>query len=323
MSRNIVREYINFDRESIAKYINIITEKKLNSKICDEILDIYVNIRYYDMYEHVKRNTIDDICFYVEDSFTKKYSGKNKEKNLPLVHSALIILRYVFLLEKYSNDKNISKLLEKYEEKLKEEYENTKVLVNDLIKDIKSDIHKKDKFINSTASNEFNVVIKDTNLTGVYDTYFDNCVRIPDLFSNVAINRVYNSGVINEDKMLVFYILTERQIIIDMRSYDYGKVYLIDFAIDLFSKRNKLNNLLRIFDIDYLKERMVLKVTYQEYLDNKDAIDELIHIGYAFAIILDSDYKDNSVLLDIFSYIIDDGVNPSLLKKYKNVICLR
>ena len=42
MSRNIVKEYIDYDKKNIIKYINIITEKKLSSKICDIITDIYI-----------------------------------------------------------------------------------------------------------------------------------------------------------------------------------------------------------------------------------------------------------------------------------------
>ena len=73
MAHNIVKEYIDFDRKSINNYINTITEKKLNSKICEMILDIYINIRYYDSYKHIKKNTIDDIYFYVQDEFTKNF----------------------------------------------------------------------------------------------------------------------------------------------------------------------------------------------------------------------------------------------------------
>ena len=321
MACNIVKEYINYDKECIAKYISIITEKKLNSKICDMILDVYVNIRYYDMYEHVKKHTIDDIYFYVQEEYQKKFTDKNRDRNLALIRRALVILRYVFLIEKYGKDKKIAKLLANFEDKLKEEYQNTKIIVSDLIKNIKDDMRVKDRFVDNLLSNDFSVSSNITNLAGVYMLDFENNVKIPDLFSSVAINRVYNSGIINEDKLLVFYTLTCREILKDMRAFDYDKIYLIDFVIELLKKKNKLINLFRIFDLDYLKERMVLKVSYYEYLDNKDSIDELIHDGFSFAIILDSDYKDD-VLLDIFSFIIVDDSEKSLryFKKYKNVI---
>ena len=164
----------------------------------------------------------------------------------------------------------------------------------------------------------------DTNLAGVYNLCFENTVKIPDLFSNIAINRVYNNGTINEDKMLVLYLLASREVLKDIVSFNYGNVYLLDFDNNLLNKRNKLNNLLKIFDNDYLKERMIIKINYKNYLDNKDSVDELIHSGYSFAIIIDSEYNDGTVLLDIFTYIIvtSEGDYP-LLKKYKNVVYLK
>lgn len=321
MACNIVKEYIDYDRECIAKYISIITEKKLNSKICDMILDVYIDIRYYDIYKHVKKHTIDDVYFYIQEEYQKKFTDKNRDRNMTLIRRVLVILRYVFLLEKYGKDKKIAKLLVNFEDRLKEEYHNSKVIISDLIKNIKDDIKKKDRFIDNLLSNDFNVSICVTNLAGVYMLDFDSNVKIPDLFSSIAINRVYNSGIINEDKLLVFYTLTCREILKDMRFYNFDKIYIVDFATELLNKKNKLINLFRIFDLDYLKERMVLKITYYDYLDNKDTIDGLIHDGYSFAIILDSDYEDN-VLLEIFNYIIVDDSEKSLqyFKKYKNVI---
>ena len=176
-------------------------------------------------------------------------------------------------------------------------------------------------FLRGLLSNSFSVVCQGTNLASVYMLEFENNVKIPDLFSSVAINRVYNSGIINEDKLLVFYTLTCREILKDMKSFEYSNIYIIDFVSELLLKKNKLINLFRIFDLDYLKEKMILKITYVDYLDNKDEIDGLIHDGYSFAIILDSDYEDN-ILLDIFNYIIVDDSSKSLryFKKYKNVI---
>ena len=110
MARNIVKDYLEYDRDFLKNYINIITEKKLNSKIVDMIIDTYINVRYFDMYEHVKKYPIDNIEYFVIENY-KKMDIKNKEKNIPLIASALIIVRYVFLIEKYSKNKNAIKEL--------------------------------------------------------------------------------------------------------------------------------------------------------------------------------------------------------------------
>lgn len=324
MARNIVNDYIEYDRKYLREYIDTITEKKLVSKICDMIVDTYINVRYYDIYEHVKKYPIDNIEYYVIENFKKLFSDKNKEKNIPLIVNALIILRYVILYEKYSNNKSAVKQLTSYEDKLKDKFNDTDILVSSILKSIKDNTRKKEKFLNGLLSNEFSVIKENTNIKNVYNMYFDNNVKIPDLFSEVAIDRVYNSGIIAEDKMIVFYILTAREVLQDMINYQYDTKYLVSFPSSLIGKRNKLNNLSKVIDSDYLKERIILKVLYSDYLTKKDEYDDLIRDGYSLAIIIDDEISDNVTLLNIFMYIIiDDEKYIEVLKKFDNVILLK
>lgn len=321
MAHNIVKDYIDYDRKFLREYIDIITEKKLNSKICDMIIDTYINVRYYDMYEHVKKYPIDNIEHYVTENFKRYFNDKNKEKNIPLVIDTLIILRYVTLYEKYSKNKNALKQLTSYEEKIRDKYEKTKILVSGLIKMIKDNTHKKEKYLNGLLSNEFSVEKNETNIKNVFDLSFQNSVKIPDLFSEIAIDRVYNNGIINEDKMLVFYLLTTREVLVDMEYFNYDNKYLVDFPNSLIGKRNKLISLLKIIDSDYIKERMILKVFYSEYLDKKDEYDKLIHDGYSLAVIIDGNIDDSLVLLKIFTYIIvENEKQEKELKEFDNII---
>ena len=322
MARNIVKDYLEYEKKCLKEYIDTITEKKLSSKICDMIVDTYINVRYYNTYEHIKKNPIDNIEYYVVENFKKQFDDKNKNKNVPLIVDALIILRYVILYEKYCKNKSAIKQLTKYEEKLRVRYKDTDVLVSGLIKSVKDNTHKKEKFLNDLLSNDFCVVKKNTNIKYIIDLYFDNSVKIPDLFSEIAINRVYNTGIIYEDKMLVFYLLTTREILLDMENFQNKNKYLIDFPDSLIGKRNKLSSLFKLIDTDYLKERMILKVRYSEYLNKKEEYDKLIHDGYSLAIIID-DEVNNTVLLNIFSYIIvEDEKYKKGLEEFNNIILL-
>ena len=321
MARNIVKEYIDYDKKFLREYIDIITEKKLNAKICDMIIDTYVNVRYFDMYEHIKDYPIYNVEHYITENFNKQFSDKNKEKNIPLVLDSMILLRYVFLYERYHKDKKLAKKLAFYEDKIKDKYDNSKIVVSNLIKMIKDNIHKKEKFMSGLLSNDFYVTKIETNNKYVYDLSFDNNVKIPDLFSDIAIDRVYNSGIIYEDRMTVFYLLTIREVLDDMINYRHEIKYLVDFPDSLIGKRNKLSALLKLIDLDYLKERMILKVLYSEYLEKKEEYDKLIHDGYSLAVIIDIDLKDSVVLLRIFTYIIiNDSKYEKVLDDFDNVI---
>ncbi len=324
MARSIVKDYIDYDKKNIREYIDIITEKKLSNKICDMIIETYINVRYFDMYEHVKDYPIYNVEYYVTEKFKKQFDDKNKEKNIPLVVDVLIVLRYVFLYEKFCKDNGSINQLEGYEDKLKKKFGNTKNTITNLIKLIKDNTHKKEKYLNGLLSNDFSVIKKETNIKKLYDMVFDNSVKIPDLFSEVAIDRVYNSGIIYEDRMQVFYLLSTREILVDLENFVYDNQYLVEFPTSLINKRNKLSALLKIIDSDYLRDRIILKIRYSEYLEKKDDYDKLIHEGYSLAVIIDEDISDSKTLLNIFAYIIvSDDVLMKELKEFDNLVLLK
>jgi hypothetical protein len=321
MARNVVKDYLDYDRQNLMNYISLITNKKLNSDICNMIIDTYINIRYFNAYTSIKKNPIDNIEYYVLDNFKKNFATKDVRKNSLLILDALIILRYVILYEKYGDKEEAKKSLELYEEKVRDKYNNTEILVSGIIKDVKTNYQKKQRFISELASSDFSIDKKNTNIANVFDVILDNSINIPDLFSDIAVNRVYNTGVINEDKMLVYYTLLSREILLDMINYEYGKKYLIAFPESIIERNAKLDNLLKIFNIDYLKERMIMKISYHDYLTNKDNYDSLIHDGYSFAVIIDGDVKEDMVLFNIFSYIIvDNDEDEKVFNEYRNVI---
>lgn len=321
MARNIVKDYLEYDRQNLKNYISTITDKKLNSDICDMIIDTYINIRYFNAYAGIKKNPIDNIEYYIVDNFKKKFVDKNVRKNIMLILDAMIVLRYIILFEKYGDNEETKNSLMEYEEKVYDRYKNTNILVSGIIKDIKSNYHKKEKYLSDLLSTDFSVGKKETNITQVYDVILDNSVNIPDLFSDIAVNRVYNSGTINEDKMLVFYTLLSREILLDMIGYEYEKKYLIAFPESIIERTAKLDNLLKIFDTNYLKERMIMKISYHEYKENKERYDSLIHDGYSFAVVIDGEVKEDLVLFNIFSYIIVlNDEDEKIFNQYSNVI---
>lgn len=321
MARNVVKDYLEYEKQNLKNYISIITNKKLNNNLCDMIIDTYVDIRYFNTYTSVKKNLIDNIEYYVFEKFKKSFVDDNVRKNVVLMLDALIVIRYLILFEKYNKDENAKDGLLQYEQKVYEKYKDTNILITDLIKDIKTNYHKKEKFLEELLSTDFSVDKKETNIKDVYETILDNNVRIPDLFSDFAVNRVYNSGTINEDKMLVYYTLLSRMILLDMIDYNYINKYLITFPESIIDRDSKLNNLLSIIDLEYLKERVVMIISYHDYKEKKDSYDFLIHKGYSFAVIIDEEVKDDLVMFNIFSYIlVENPLDEKIFNTYNNVI---
>ena len=308
MSRNIVKDYVNFDKECMTKYINIVTQKKLTSKIVDIITTTYIDVRYYNIYDRVLDYPIENIGYYIKKNVDKYLQNKKADEDInTAISNSLWIIKYVLFYEKVNSDKKLHQMLLELEEKVRNSFKASDKVKNELFDSIRKNTNNKRRFIRGLSSNEFSVIPKKTNLHNVFMLDFQNNVKIPELFSQMAINRVYNTGAISEDKYKVFYILTSVLILSDLLSFNYDISYIIEFNPMLLVKNKKLNNLFKIMDVDILKEKMVMKITYEDYLVGKEYVDKLIHEGYSFAIIINDDYKDDLVLLDIFSFIILDG----------------
>ena len=112
MARNIFKDYLDYDKNFLKEYINAITDKKINSKICDMIVDTYINIRYFNNYEPVKATIIDNIEYYVVNNYIRDYIEKDKKKNAEYIVESLILIRYIMLLERDS-DKRIERKIKK------------------------------------------------------------------------------------------------------------------------------------------------------------------------------------------------------------------
>ena len=131
---------------------------------------------------------------------------------------------------------------------------------------------------------------------------------------------MYNTGIIYEDRMLVLYMLTVRELLIDSISRNYDNKYLLPFPISLLEKRNKQITLLKTMEQDYLKERMILEVKYSDYKNNKEQFDKLIHDGYSLAVLIDEDV-DSLILLNVFTYILlDEKADKKKYKSFDNAI---
>ena len=62
-----------------------------------------------------------------------------------------------------------------------------------------------------------------------------------------------------------------------------------------------------MIDNDITKEKLALKITYQDYLENKEEIYELTREGFHIALILDETFafnEETKKLLKVFTFLI-------------------
>ena len=152
--------------------------------------------------------------------------------------------------------------------------------------------------------------IKLTNYPRKIDVYRVNLkhnVEVPIEYSDFAIRKAFNSGIIKEDKLIVEYYLTEELILKDILKQKFNKQYIVEFSETLFKKSKKLKSLFNIINNPASLEQIILKIQYEDYLENKEKIHDLLREGYKFAVVLDKTLTISSKdiqTLDIFKYVI-------------------
>jgi hypothetical protein len=147
---------------------------------------------------------------------------------------------------------------------------------------------------------------KTTNLKKVVVKYN---IKFPTVFSNNAISKAFDSGVVLEDKMFVEYNMIAGQIIKDIEEGNYRKQYVVEFPESIFDKPQKLLRLLEIINHPSIQDRALLNINSNAITENRDKLYDLIRSGYKIALNLDENFEANSAniqRLSMFQYVLVD-----------------
>ena len=303
MSRNVIKEYVDFTTKNLKIYTKKIMGKYYDEKVFNKYLSQYINTRYYNQEQWIRKDLSNHLTSYLVKIYEKEESKTSK-----------------FILELFKKYYYIDDVLEfNYEKNLDDYVEMInkirieKVGIDDpkFPKEFKELLNNNEKkrleFISNFDSSDFYLDIKKINNTEVFDVKVKEKVRIPKIFSEYAVNKVWNETLVSENKLQVEYSLLNQLILKNIISGNFVSNYLVNLASSLFKKEDKLKRLLKIFDNDIGKELITIKITYTDFLNNKELILDYVKEGYRFAAILDDRYfkdKPGIAILDIFKYVV-------------------
>ena len=305
MNFNILDEYVFYIEKNLKIISKLTLNKYFSSKEFNELFDTYKKVRYYDIFESKKNSFKDNVDYYLKNKITNlKIDNELNEKSV----LALEILLDIFLLDYDKNlkiDKYISNLSEKRRAYFDFDEDNFDKDLNNIIKEL---IDKKNKFMNNFFSKNFEVNYYLTNLRKVYNVTLSHHIKFPKLYSEYAVNKVYNNDVIGEDKLFIEYQMVNIRLLSEIIQGDFSRNYLLEFQVDIFEKKEKLSRLLKLINNDVTKEKLSMKINYYEYRKYKDTILDLINEGYNFCIFLDDEYdydkENNNLINTVFKYIM-------------------
>lgn len=323
MATNISNDYVNFVKKSITNYTKIIMEKNFNKEIFDTLLNTYINTRYYNYYDSKYKNYSLNINYYLKDEVLKLMQTDNQKYN-ELAKKTYLIFKYIIyfdnVLEYDSLDKIVDDIIEfriknfeLYSESFNKEFTSF----------VKEDNKRKKTYLESLKNDKLILTNTKTNKSNVFFANLLPTMTFPKIYSNYSINKVYNEGIINEDKLFITYHLVNKELLLNAIKGIYDIKYIVDFPVSILEKKDKTTRLLNTINSEVTRDNVIMNITYSNYLNNKESIESMIKDGYKFSVILDDkyDYQEKSkIWLSIFSYIILDKDTPFDYEKEKIII---
>ena len=294
-------------------------EEKYSEKISKELINTYVEARIYNYGEN------EHSFFYkrIENNInTKKEEIEDglNDKEKKLLNLNTYLYQFIFYIDGVRTINDIDEFVKMLCEKRTEYFEikTQKNFEKKLIKKIKEYNEHKNKYIDKYLTQDFELrTEKYINVNNTYKAILNYNFKLPYIYSETIIDEVYNEGTINEDKLIIEYMLLTAECIKDIEKGDFNKKYLVEFARSLFEKDKKIKQTLRIIDDQIIQDKIILKILYEDFEKYKEQIYDLMQEGYKFAIIIDNTFTVNDAnlrKLKLFDYLLVSENNKNYEK---------
>lgn len=327
---NIVENHITKTQRRLKKYCNLILRSKYDRKVCDELIQTYIDARYYNY------KVDDEIKIFYRRIFeslklnAQKMIKEDKTKE-EIIENTLSLFQYFFYFDFVRKNVEVSEVVKRISEKRVNEF-NLKSAENDdfektFNKLVKQDIKEVENTLKAYNTNEFELDINKIipSNSNYYRVKLKYNFNFPEVYSMEAIEETFNSDLIGEDKLFVEYPMIAIKSLKDILDGNFTKIYIVDFSTDLLNKKQKLEQILKIVECQAVQDKINFEITYKEFLENKSKIYELVKRGFNFCLKTDGEMpklkQDELKILDIFNCIIVD-TNDVNKNKYKKIVTL-
>lgn len=328
---NIIEKHISNVEKRFKKYNNLVLKSRYDKDISDGLIQAYIEARYYNY------GTDETIRFFyrrIYDALRKKADSliKKEPRKKELIDNTVAFFQYYFYFDKVRKADNLEKIIDSIAEKRIFKL-NLRSAINDNFKEeflelVKQDMEDTDVLLDSYGSEDFNLELSKivSTDTDYYRARLSYNFSFPKIFSEDRIEELFNTDIIAEDKLFVEYPMIAIQSLKDILNGNFTKVYVCDFASSLLSKKKKIEQLLQVIENQAGQDKICFEINYNDFLQNKEDVFNLIKRGFRFALETNSDMPkltaEELKILEVFSCIIVD-TNDINKKKYKNVKILQ
>lgn len=306
--------YLLFLSKNLHNLVHEVVPSFYSEELFEIFLKEYINIRFYNYYDD-ELTMEEKIEKYLNRIFLKLIKDyPSEEEKLTNMYMAF---SYLMLIDNQSSlsDDTVIGLITDYRKDIG--LEDNKIFPRSIKKQIESFKNKKKELLDYFLTDKFSLVENNTSNNSIIDIKMNYNIEFPEIYSKSAIDEIYNSTPVSEERMLVIYSLVIPKIIMDLDNYIYDRYYLVDFSCEIFNNNELLEKVKKFTVNDIFKFRVVFKIEYDDYSKHSASIKEMIKDGYMFAIKIDDEVElTNNMLLNLFKYILIDS--NSIHKDVKN-----
>lgn len=321
---NIFEEHIGKVQKRFRKYLSLILKSKYNRGIADELIQTYIDARYYNF------GTDESIKFFYRRIYdalvSKAYKMIEKDKNqAQIIENTVIFFQYFFYFDYVRSNLEIEEVISLIAEKritrLKIRMAETEGFIKEFTKLVKDNIRETEEYLYLYDDDIFSIDLRrvDPKKSKYYWVELLYDIEFPEIFSKEAIDEVFNTDIIAEDRLFVEYPMITCTALKDILIGNFTRIYIADFAVSLIKKKKKIEQLMEVFENQAAQDKIFLGIKYNEFMENKDDIYSLMKRGFKFALITNENMKtlsnDELKILDVFSCIISNN-NDVNIKKY-------
>lgn len=308
MAQNIMNEYIKLTKEHMNRYMKLILRNDFDSSIFDEFWESYLNARYYDLNGYKSDNTLkEEILLELnkkKDKLKERHSTKRK-----LIEDMYLFLNHLIYFDKISPNKDLEKTIEDINYLCKELLGREENSFKDTLREsLMTNTKEVEELLKKFECQDFYISISNyRTIKNVYRVNLKYNFRMPMVYSNLAINKAFTTGTVNEDKLFIEYSLISIQIIQDIIRGNFKKQYVVEFADSLFEKGQKLERVLKTVENQAIQDKLNFKIEYNTFLENKMMVYDFIKRGFRFAVIIDEKFDgtlESIEKLKVFSYVM-------------------
>lgn len=308
MTINIMNQYIELTKKQINSYMKLVFGNKFNKQYVDIYTDKYINIRYCNYYENdinstIRRKILDHL------KQTQEEITLNHIQDRELIEHMRIFFYYVLYFDNAVYYKDLRKIIDKITKlRIKILNKKTKDFEQKLYYKITELNDKKEDLISRFETEEF--YIKLTNYPdklNIFRVNLKHNIKFPPVYSEFAINKAFNMGIVNEDRLIIEYYLVVLQVLKDILKQNFKRQYIVEFADTILNKKKKLKSLLNIINNTGIQDKISLKIKYEHFLEKKEKVYELMRDGYRMAAIIDNSFEvnyKNIENLKMFKFVI-------------------